>query len=347
MPGLLVADDMAIVRSTVTNVVKREKLNIYPITEACSGEEAVNLARQTHPDIVLMDIKMPGLDGLQAASTIRAEQPNVKIVVLSAYHEFSYVRQALKLGAIDYLLKPIRPSKLASFLAQIQAQVQIEKKETLKNIEAKQIEQDLLESVRLGQSKISLELMAKLVENLSGDSEKSLDAIQTYLLRLMILLFQAVSDTGAPATEVVHVSQRQMIELLSLSDATELRGWALNCLSELTAMNQFASQDGDPVQQAIRFVDENCHRPNITFKEVANAVHLSSSHLAALFKAKVGISYIKYLTSRRIGHAKTLLRTSNLTVADVAEAVGYQTVSNFYRLFQREMGMTPAAYRNL
>lgn len=347
MPGLLVADDMAIVRSTVINVVKREKLNIYPITEASSGEEAVNLARQTQPDIVLIDIKMPGLDGLQAASTIRAEQPNVKIVVLSAYHEFSYVRRALKLGAIDYLLKPVRPSKLVSFLAQIQTQVQKEQKEALKNKEAKQIEQDLLESVLLGQSQTSLELMTRLVENLSGDTEKSFETIQVYLLRLMVLLFQAVDDSVTPATGIVDLSQCQMTELFSLPDITEVRSWASNCLLELIAMSHFASQNRDPVQQAIRFIDENYHRPNITFDEIASAVHLSSSHLAALFKAKAGISYIKYLTSRRIEHAKTLLRTSNLTVADVAEAVGYQTVSNFYRLFQRETGMTPTAYRNI
>lgn len=345
MPGLLVADDMPIVRSTVANIVKREKLDIYPVTEASNGEEAVSLARQMQPDIVLMDIQMPGLDGLQATSTIRAEQPNAKIAVLSAYHEFSYARQALKLGVIDYLLKPIRPNKLVAFLTEIQAQVQQEQKDALKDKEAKQLEQELLESIRLGQPQTSLELMTKLVGHLLSASEQSSETIQSYFLRLMTLLSHAAIDMGVPAAEIVSVSQRQMLELLALSDATEIRSWAFNYLSQLIAINQVSSQPEDPVQQAIIFIDENQHRPDMTLKDVANAVHLSSSHLAALFKAKTGISYKKYLTSRRIEQAKTLLRTSDLTVTDVAEAVGYQTVSNFYRLFQRETGLTPTAYR--
>jgi two-component system response regulator YesN len=72
---------------------------------------------------------------------------------------------------------------------------------------------------------------------------------------------------------------------------------------------------------------------------------LSPSHLASLLKERLGLSYITYLTSIRIEQAKKLLRTTDLTVAAIAERVGYPNVTNFYRLFQRETGLTPGAYR--
>ena len=73
MAGLLLADDSPIIRSTIARIVAREKTELYPIVEASNGEEAVELARRILPDIVLMDIKMPGMDGLQATATIREE----------------------------------------------------------------------------------------------------------------------------------------------------------------------------------------------------------------------------------------------------------------------------------
>ena len=75
MAGLLLADDSPIIRSTIARIVAREKTELYPIVEASNGEEAVELARRILPDIVLMDIKMPGLDGLQATAIIREELP--------------------------------------------------------------------------------------------------------------------------------------------------------------------------------------------------------------------------------------------------------------------------------
>jgi two-component system response regulator YesN len=89
----------------------------------------VLLARRYHPDIVLMDIKMPGPNGLQTTQMIRAEHPECKIVILTAYNEFNYVQKALQLGARDYLLKPVRPQKLLELLQEIREEIRRERRE--------------------------------------------------------------------------------------------------------------------------------------------------------------------------------------------------------------------------
>ena len=137
MAGLLLADNSPIIRSTIARIVAREKTELYPIVEASNGEEAVELARRILPDIVLMDIKMPGMDGLQATAIIREELPATKIIILTAHDEFSYVQKALKLGAVDFLLKPVRPAKLIEVLNEVYSQLIAERRKLLEAAETK------------------------------------------------------------------------------------------------------------------------------------------------------------------------------------------------------------------
>lgn len=129
MPGLLIADDMPIIRRAVTRIASEEKLNLHPVIEAKNGVEALAAARQNQPDIVVMDIKMPVMDGLQAASMIRAELPAVKIIMLTAHDDFAFAQKALRLGAVDYLLKPIRPANLREVLIRVHAQLHREQQQ--------------------------------------------------------------------------------------------------------------------------------------------------------------------------------------------------------------------------
>lgn len=123
MPGLLIADDMPIIRRAVIRIASEEQLNLHPVIEARNGVEALAAARRNQPDIIVMDIKMPVMDGLQAASMIRAELPTAKIIMLTAHDEFAFAQQALRLGAVDYLLKPIRPTNLREVLLRVHAQL--------------------------------------------------------------------------------------------------------------------------------------------------------------------------------------------------------------------------------
>ena len=130
MTSILIVDDMPIIRSALTRIISQQDGGIFsPVLEAANGEEAVTLARTHKPDIILMDIKMPGLTGLQATSIIQQEQPDVKIVILTAYNEFSYAQKALKLGARDYILKPVRPQKILQLLAEIRQEIQEEQRD--------------------------------------------------------------------------------------------------------------------------------------------------------------------------------------------------------------------------
>jgi two-component system, response regulator YesN len=97
--------------------------------EAADGEMALPLLRTTQPDVLITDIKMPFMDGLQLSKIVRERMPWVKIVILSGHDEFEYAQEAIKLGVTDYLLKPITVKKLQTTLQKLTVQLDKERKE--------------------------------------------------------------------------------------------------------------------------------------------------------------------------------------------------------------------------
>jgi len=101
---ILLADDHTVMRNGLRLLLERQR-NLTVVGEASDGREAVRLTEQLSPDVVVMDIAMPNLNGIEAARQIMAANPDIAIVILSMHSDESYVIRALKAGARAYLLK--------------------------------------------------------------------------------------------------------------------------------------------------------------------------------------------------------------------------------------------------
>lgn len=110
---VLIADDHAIVREGVRAILALSE-DIAVVGEAADGREAIEAARRLRPDVILLDIAMPGLGGLEATVEIRKENPDARILVLSQYDDREYVRRFLKLGVAGYVLKKAAGSALTA-----------------------------------------------------------------------------------------------------------------------------------------------------------------------------------------------------------------------------------------
>ena len=110
---VLIADDHAIVRDGVRALLALSE-DITVVGEAANGQQAVELARTLGPDVILMDIAMPGLGGLEATIEIRKDNPQAKILVLTQYEDREYIRRFLKAGVSGYVLKKAAGSELTT-----------------------------------------------------------------------------------------------------------------------------------------------------------------------------------------------------------------------------------------
>lgn len=116
MFSVLLVDDEELVRVSIGYSVSRAVEGVAVIGEASNGIEGLKRVREDKPDIVITDIRMPKLDGLEMIRVIREEKLDVEVVVLSGYADFEYARQAMKYGVTEYLLKPVEPDSLRETL---------------------------------------------------------------------------------------------------------------------------------------------------------------------------------------------------------------------------------------
>jgi len=124
---ILVADDEPIERTALRVLVQRYVPGVTVVGEAGSGRQAVELAESLRPDVVLMDITMPGLSGLEALREIRERRLPVKCLMISAYDHFHYAQEALRLGAVDYLLKPVKQDQMVEVLERLAREIAAER----------------------------------------------------------------------------------------------------------------------------------------------------------------------------------------------------------------------------
>jgi DNA-binding NarL/FixJ family response regulator len=108
---VLIADDHGVVREGLRTMLEREGFQV--VAEAATGREAIEQAAAHHPQVVLLDIRMPDLDGLQALSAIKEAQPETAVIILTSHTYPAYLSRAVALGAAGFLSKEVDPNKIA------------------------------------------------------------------------------------------------------------------------------------------------------------------------------------------------------------------------------------------
>ena len=119
MIKVFLVEDEVIMRNGIKRNIPWEKEGFTFVGDASDGELAWPLIKKTQPDILITDIRMPFMNGLELSELVRKEMPDTKIIILSGYSEFDYAKQAITLGVTDYLLKPITSEKLMEVVKRV------------------------------------------------------------------------------------------------------------------------------------------------------------------------------------------------------------------------------------
>ena len=197
MYKVFLADDEAAMREGVRNNVEWDGSDFTLAGEAPDGELALSLMQEIMPDILITDVRMPFMDGLELAKIVKKTMPWIKIVILSGHDEFEYAQRAISIGIEDYLLKPVTSAKLMETLKNVAQRVEAEKK-SLKNVEnlvndARRVRADRLLSDLL-YGNVTFEQAAPLA------AELGVPIISGYYLAMLIEL-RARPDEGREAVD--------------------------------------------------------------------------------------------------------------------------------------------------
>jgi|GEM_PF-558079 len=120
---ILIAEDELLERKSMKKFIETNFSTMEVVGEAVNGRKAIELAKTVQPDIIFMDIKMPGINGLEAIKQIHANDPAIKFILVSAYDTFDYAKQAMEFGIKDYILKPGKKEEIVQALLRVEKEV--------------------------------------------------------------------------------------------------------------------------------------------------------------------------------------------------------------------------------
>lgn len=344
-----------------------EALDIKICGTARDGQQGMKLFSRVAPDIVIVDIMMPEIDGLAFARAARESGRPVRIILLTAYAKFEFAQSAIQLGISDYLLKPLDEERLKEVLAKVVRELDAEKPSELRTMTGKFYEGQNAKSMKLADlppiNLASLEgsiavlvdqalpgpILEQLVELLSSLFEARTDPDQVGRLMLDVAAMvdtAVIRSYGYPASQRIgRINQEQ---LGRCSSPLLFRGlvekWVRDVADSLESIFE-ASPNYVVVRRARAYTMKNFSRPDLSLPQVAEYAGLSKNYFSEIFHEVAGIRYWEYLTRVRISSAKRLLSTTLLSNTDISEHVGYASVYHFNRVFRRVSGCTPQQYR--
>ncbi len=357
---VFLVDDEIVIREGIRESFPWEETSYTLVGEAPDGEMALPMIRDTNPDIVITDIRMPFMDGIEFCRILRAQMPWIGIIILSGYDEFEYARQAIALGVKEYLLKPIYSEELRQVLDKVSSQIEEERKA-----------REHAESLRSRLNTDDRFLKEKLIGSLFSDDAMEEDA-ENALMQLRAMgspataSCYAVVDAAFDPLEqgqeaavtiaqssggIVHTSgSRTGTRLLVLGDTpadTEERAYAftsslvrelerIGCSQIKVGIGDIVDKPGDIIR---------------SFKAARHIRHLlaerTDENPLILGVREMGESSGEVRNSSVINDAKVYMaqhyNDPNLMLQDVARAVNMSN-SRFSTVFSQQSGQTFTEY---
>lgn len=347
MKKLVVIDDEYLVIEGIRVMLKRIGKDYELVGSASDGQTALELIENVHPDVVFVDIRMPGLSGLEVIEHFYKKYPDMIFVLVSAYKEFEYARKGMELGVHSYLDKPVTMDKLKNTLEKIDEEFQERPNNT--DVEHQRVIQDL---------RLSINAIVELINDSSTENwEEEVQRIQLLLKKANYNLSEYKEESyklTMAASAAFYEKWKQyehdfnfplfnnIEELQTIEEVDEYVFLILQRIFEKISVRKIGSSHR-VITQILDYINQN-YSQDFGLNEMAEMVHMNHAYLSILFKDEVGISFVRYLTQIRMAHAKELLLKGE-KVQDVSVAVGYNNYRYFCNIFKKEEGVTPMQFK--
>lgn len=314
---------------------------------ASSGEEALALLESVHPDVIISDIKMGGMNGIELAKRVHEKQKQIQVILLTAHGEFEYARQAIRYGVIDYILKPITREKLEQLnklLIRKTEQALLRHKSYLA-VWDDSLKERLLEALKKGDRNTLDEFFqSQLFSDLMGGNDCNPVGIQ--LLNYLYLYLESMNLNP----QAISRSRSETMEsFLDITAPQEKADYIITKYYDLlsgVSLQKNAHTDAIATY-ALRYIEEHFDNPDFNLSALSYAMHVSLSHLSTVFKQATGTNLSAYVAELRLEKARHLLADMRYSVSEVSALSGYSDAKYFAKLFKKKTGSTPSEYRNL
>lgn len=364
MYTLLIADDESDER-TLIRFLLNDYSQTFHIFEASNGRDALSLLTEHHIDVLLSDIQMPFLNGIELVGKVKEINPDIEVLFFSGYDDFSYVKAALSLKAVNYILKPVDPDEFHQLIDEIISRLDsrvLEFSKSNQYIEThfhditSAVSSQKTEPVSIDEStnhmlhSIEASIKLKQPEELSAQVHALLKhyADMTSLSHIYIryvctsVLKLLLAGLPAQSDEDLQNAAIEIYNFRHFSDIVKLIEHYLSLVVESFHTEQTASNYA--VYQVELYIRTH-YQEDLTLTILSDLVYLNPNYLSNVFSQITGCTLNKYIQKVRMEKSQELLLNTNMKIADISHAVGYPNASYFCKSFQKLYGTTPERFR--
>lgn len=354
MLKVLIIDDEPWSRQVVKSLGAWEEHGMQVIGEAEDGIEGLELVEKLHPGLVITDMRMPGLDGVELLERLKHQYPEVQIIVMSGYDDFVYLKQAIRSKAVEYLLKPVDRAELNNVLSECAKE---RERQRLTGSPLMLMDQPLMERYLAYRQRIYDQLLAlnkpaarEELEKLGRELERSvpqhqLEAMIERTARDLLLLAGEAAKTngGVTAADAPDTPDRPDKPWPSVQAMVAGIG---DHLTEL--INTLLEQRKNRVKLDLAEVEgyiRNHYLEQVSLEGIAAHFLVTKEHLSRAFKAATGDTVLDRITRLRMERARELIAGRDMPIKEAAGLCGYEDLAYFYRVFKKHYGITPGELR--
>ena len=376
MYKVLFAEDELLVRLGLQNSIPWSKYEMEVAALADNGMEAYRLFEEIHPDILITDLRMEGMDGLELVKRVREIDKECAIVVISCLNDFETLRKLIPYNINAYVLKAsISIDEVCNVLEQTKEYLISIGRTAKKVIPDLEKPEDIISKYLLGDAVISLEDDFEIFEHLLLFSleEENKDKINKLAMDFIYELVnrQIPGEMLVPLKDkefcvFYRSTEKKMDERIkrinnSIGDflgvrfkithssrrkAENLKDWFDRAYVQQYEINIDENSGKALIQKSIEYMQEH-FRDSLTLTDISRTIGLSVSYFSYLFKQETGKNYIEYLNEiRLLATMKDLMNTDEKVVV-VAQKNGFQNLDYFSRYFKKQTGESPARWRKL
>lgn len=339
MYKLLIVEDEYSSRQGIRTIIDWSMYNIEIVAEAVNGIDGNEKALKYKPDIIITDICMNGINGLEMIYSLKNFLPKTIFIVLTGYRDFEYMREAIKLKIFDYILKPIdieefkkTISRSVDELDNIHCDSPVKKKlMIMKNSVVNMLLKNEDEAAIM---KKFDEYFDYMIDNLYSDSEKYSE------LGSLIVKFQEISPK--------HKSKSLNFLFTGDFDVNSWREVLKNAIARIAdSLSNDEKSKYTMVLKIKQYIDENfCKNINLDDVVTKNTT-MNKYYVNNMFKQIYNESVGDYINRLRMKRATEILAEEDISVNDVAARCGFVNQKYFSVLFKKTTGLTPGEYRRL
>ena len=376
MYKVLFAEDELLVRLGLQNSIPWSKYEMEVAALADNGMEAYRLFEEIHPDILITDLRMEGMDGLELVKRVREIDKECAIVVISCLNDFETLRKLIPYNINAYVLKAsISIDEVCNVLEQTKEYLISIGRTAKRVIPDLEKPEDIISKYLLGDTVISLEDDFEIFEHLLLFSleEENKDKINKLAMDFIYELVnrQIPGEMLVPLKDkefcvFYRSTEKKMDERIkrinnSIGDflgvsfkithssrrkAENLKDWFDRAYVQQYEINIDENSGKALIQKSIEYMQEH-FRDSLTLTDISRTIGLSVSYFSYLFKQETGKNYIEYLNEiRLLATMKDLMNTDEKVVV-VAQKNGFQNLEYFSRYFKKQTGESPARWRKL